>query len=187
MLDCRQKFWSIDMQMKSTSIFGRDLYGKIAASILAFAVLTASSQVAVPVFSVPMTMQTLAVTLTGVLLGARLGSFITALWVIAGFMGLPTLALGNAGLAAMVGPTAGYLYSFPLIAALAAVLAGKGGVIRVFFAMLVANLACLVVGAAWLAFSIGLEKAIIVGVSPFVIGAFLKSVLGAALIKALKR
>lgn len=174
------------MHTKSTLVSGGHIE-KTIASILAFAVLTASSHVAVPVFSVPMTMQTLAVTMTGILLGARLGSFVTALWVAAGFLGFPTLALGNAGVAAMVGPTAGYLYSFPLIAALAAVLAGHGGVVRIFLAMLAANLVCLVVGASWLSVCIGLEKAIVVGVTPFVVGAFLKSVLGAALIKALKK
>ena len=40
-------------------------FEKSLAALIAFAVLTASSHVAVPVGPVPMTMQTLAVTLTG--------------------------------------------------------------------------------------------------------------------------
>lgn len=161
-------------------------YGKALAGCFAFAVLVLSSHVAVPIYSVPMTMQTLAVTLTGVLLGANFGSFVTTLWVVAGFMGLPVFALGNSGLAALFGPTAGYLVSFPLIAYLSAKLASNGGLIRIFVAMLVANIVCLLIGGAWLSCSVGLEKAILFGVLPFILGAVLKSALGSLIITALK-
>lgn len=159
------------------------------AALIAFAVLTASSHVAVPVGPVPMTMQTLAVTLTGVFLGPRLGAATVAFWVAAGFSGLPIFAMGNGGIAALTGPTAGFLYSFPLIAAMAGVLAEKGGVVRTFLAMFAANLACLVLGSAWLVavLSMPVEKAFAVGAAPFVLGAFLKSVLGALLVKASDR
>ncbi|MBQ9239760.1 MAG: biotin transporter BioY [Duodenibacillus sp.] len=155
-----------------------------ASAVLAFAVLTASSHIALPIGPVPMTMQTLAVTLVGVWLGAKAGALVVALWVAAGFSGLPIFAMGNGGLAALMGPTAGFLYSFPLVAAVAAWLAGRGGVIRVFAAMLAANLLCLVIGTAWLALSMDPMRAIAVGTTPFVPGAFLKSCLGALLVKA---
>lgn len=45
------------------------------------------------------------------------------------------------------------------------------------------NLLCLAIGAAWLAVGIGLEQAIEFGVVPFFIGAFLKSALGAAVLR----
>ena len=95
-------------------------FEKSLAALIAFAVLTASSHVAVPVGPVPMTMQTLAVTLTGVFLGPRFGAAVVAFWVAAGFSGLPIFAMGNGGIAALTGPTAGFLYSFPVIAAMAA-------------------------------------------------------------------
>lgn len=163
-----------------------DLLQKSAAAIIAFAVLTASSHIAVPVGPVPMTMQTLAVTLTGVFLGSRLGALVVAFWVAAGFSGLPIFAMGNGGIAAMVGPTAGFLYSFPVIAAMAGWLAQKGGVIRTFVAMFAANITCLVLGSAWLVavLSMPVAKALAVGAAPFVLGAFLKSVLGALIVKA---
>ena len=155
-----------------------------ASAVLAFALLTASSHIALPVGPVPMTMQTLAVTLVGVWLGARAGALVVALWVAAGFSGLPLFAMGNGGLAAMMGPTAGFLYSFPLVAAAAAYLAGKGGLVRVFAAMLAANLLCLVIGSAWLMMSMEPARAIAVGAMPYVPGAFLKSCLGALIVKA---
>ncbi len=166
-----------------------DFLPKSMAALIAFAVLTASSHIAVPVGPVPMTMQTLAVTLTGVFLGPRLGALTVAFWVAAGFSGLPIFAMGNGGLAAMTGPTAGFLYSFPVIAAMAGGLAGRGGVVRTFAAMLAANVACLVFGTAWLVavMHLPVAKAVAVGAAPFVLGALLKSILGALLVKAAGR
>ncbi len=160
-------------------------FEKSLAALIAFAVLTASSHVAVPVGPVPMTMQTL----TGVFLGPRFGAAVVAFWVAAGFSGLPIFAMGNGGIAALTGPTAGFLYSFPVIAAMAGWLAGKGGILRTFSAMLVANLACLVIGSTWLTVVLAMPvaKAFAVGAAPFVLGAFLKSVLGALLVKASER
>ena len=44
---------------------------------------------------------------------------------------------------------------------------------------------CLLLGGAWLAAMVGVQKAIAAGVAPFVLGGVLKSVLGAALLKAI--
>ncbi|MDR0252030.1 MAG: biotin transporter BioY, partial [Brucellaceae bacterium] len=46
------------------------------------------------------------------------------------------------------------------------------------------NVLALVLGAAWLSLTIGVEKAIMVGVAPFLIGALIKSALGASILKA---
>jgi biotin transport system substrate-specific component len=106
-------------------------------------------------------------------------------------MGLPVLAGGSGGLAPFVGPTAGYLVSFPIIAALAGYLANKGWtgshVVKSFLAHLCANILCLVIGGAWLATLIGAEKGLALGVTPFILGAVLKSALAAALLMALAR
>ncbi len=90
--------------------------------------------------------------------------------------------MASAGAHHFVGPTAGYLFAFPLVAALTGWLAERGWngerVILAFLAMLAGNALCLVLGAAWLAVGIGIEQAIIYGVTPFVIGGVLKSALG---------
>jgi biotin transport system substrate-specific component len=51
--------------------------------------------------------------------------------------------------------------------------------------MLLGNAVCLLLGAAWLALLIGPERAIVLGVMPFLVGALLKSALGAATLKLL--
>jgi len=155
-------------------------------------ILTASSYIQVPFYPVPMTMQTLAVTLVGAFLGWRLGAATVVAWLLAAAAGLPVLA-GNhlAGPAAFVSPTAGYLIAFPLAAALTGYLAergwnGKRGGLA-FTAMLLGNALCLVLGGAWLSVLIGPEKAIALGVLPFLAGGLVKSALGAALLKAANR
>ena len=106
-------------------------------------------------------------------------------------LSLPVLAGGSGGLAPFVGPTAGYLAAFPIIAALAGYLANQGWtgshVVRSFLAHFSANLLCLAIGGAWLGYLIGAEKGLALGVTPFILGAVLKSALAAALLMALAR
>lgn len=119
------------------------------------------------------------------------GALTIAAWLLEGALGLPVLAGGAVGLAHFMGPTGGYLFAFQVIGALVGWLAERGWngqrVIFAALAMLLGNIVCLVLGASWLAVSIGVEKAITFGVTSFLIGAALKSVLGAAVLMALAR
>ncbi|WP_246858353.1 biotin transporter BioY [Citricoccus sp. SGAir0253] len=73
-------------------------------------------------FGVPITLQTFAVMLTGLVLGARLGFLSVLLYVVVGLAGLPVFSGFNAGLGVLAGPSAGYLLAFPLAAGLAGAL-----------------------------------------------------------------
>jgi biotin transport system substrate-specific component len=164
---------------------------RLAAMIAGTAILTLSSYIEVPMIPVPMTMQTFAVTLVGALYGWRLGAATIAAWLLEGALGMPVFAGGAGGLPYLAGPTAGYLLSFPLAGALVGQLVEQGwngrAPLLAFTAMLLGNLLCLVMGGAWLALLVGPEKAVMLGVAPFVIGAIVKSALGAATLKALTR
>lgn len=172
-------------------ISGRSLPVQAALLLFGTGVLAIASQISVPMVPVPITMQTFALTMIGVLFGWRLGALTVLAWLGEAMMGLPVLANGGGGLAPFVGPTAGYLVSFPIIAALAGYLAEKGWtgerVIKSFLAHLSANILCLVIGGAWLGYLIGAEKGLALGVTPFILGAVLKSALAAALLLALAR
>ncbi|WEX87834.1 biotin transporter BioY [Sinorhizobium garamanticum] len=152
--------------------------------------LALSSQISVPMVPVPITMQTFAVTMIGVIYGWRLGVVTILAWLAEAIVGLPVLANGAGGIGHFAGPTAGYLVSFPLIGGLAGWLAAQGWtgdrVVLSFLAHFSANILCLVLGAAWLATLIGLEKAVMLGAVPFLIGAVLKSALAAAVLKAIQ-
>lgn len=98
------------------------------AAVLAFTALTAiAARLAVPMpgSPVPVTLQTLAVSLAGALLGPALGAASQALYVALGALGAPVFSAGG-GIGYLMGPTGGYLLAFPLAAAVTGVLAGKG-------------------------------------------------------------
>lgn len=168
----------------------RPLLWQTAAVAFGTVVLALSSYIEVPMLPVPITMQTLAVTLIGALYGWRLGAITVIAWLIEGAMGLPVLAGGGAGAHHFVGPTAGYLFAFPLSAVVTGWLAEKGWngnrPVLAFVSMLLGNLVCLGFGGAWLAVMIGTKEAFMSGVLPFLVGALLKSGLAAALLYAMR-
>lgn len=172
-------------------ISGRSLPVQAALLLFGTGVLALASQISVPMVPVPITMQTFAITMIGVLYGWRLGALTVLAWLGEAMMGLPVLANGGGGLAPFVGPTAGYLVAFPIIAALAGYLAEKGWtgshMVKSFLAHLSANILCLAIGGAWLGYLIGAEKGLALGVTPFILGAVLKSALAAALLMAVAR
>ncbi len=171
---------------------GRPLALKAVAVLLGTLFLAASSWIEVPMFPVPMTMQTFAVTLIGALYGWRLGAVTVLAWLVEGAVGFPVLAGGAAGLAHFAGPTGGYLAAFPLAAALVGFLAergwtAEGKLFKSFVAMLLGNAFILAFGGAWLAAMIGVSDAIQFGVVPFILGAIVKSALATASVEATRR
>lgn len=94
----------------------------IAVFAALIAVLSLAPAVSVGA-GVPITLQTLGVTLAGLTLGPVRGFLAVLLYLVVGFAGLPVFAGGMAGLAVLGQPSAGYLLSFPLAAFVAGLLA----------------------------------------------------------------
>ena len=83
--------------------------------IVVFAALTAiGAQVEIPHQPVPYTLQTFFVLLGAAFLGSRNGSLSQLLYLGIGIAGAPIFSGGSFGLARMIGPSGGYLLSFPL-------------------------------------------------------------------------
>ncbi|RWO02726.1 biotin transporter BioY [Mesorhizobium sp.] len=164
---------------------------QIGAVVLGTVFLALASYIEVPMVPVPVTMQTFAVTLIGAVYGWRLGAATIVAWLVEGAIGLPVLSGGAAGAHHFVGPTAGYLFAFPVVGALTGWLAEHGWNGNrpwlAFVSMLLGNALCLVLGAAWLSIAIGIEQAIVHGVTPFLIGGALKSALAAMTLKLMTR
>jgi biotin transport system substrate-specific component len=149
------------------------------ALVAAFAGLMAlGALVAVPMVPVSMTLQTLAVLLAGAVLGPWRGAASALLYLALGAAGLPILSDGASGPTAFAGPTAGYLFAFPVAAGLAGALfdRAENAVSRIAL-MLGLHLLILAAGAAWLANRIGVQPALDGGFTPFLVGAGVKSVL----------
>lgn len=94
------------------------------SKVALFAALSAAGAfVKIPLWPVPLTLQTFFVLLSGLMLGPRLGSLSQAVYVVLGLAGLPVFTNGG-GLGYLFQPTFGYLVGFVVAAAVAGWVAG---------------------------------------------------------------
>ncbi|MGZ9099928.1 MAG: biotin transporter BioY [Brevundimonas sp.] len=151
------------------------------AAVVGFALLMAiCARLSVPMVPVPMTMQTWAVLLAGVALGPRSGVAAVLLYFALALAGLPVLSDGASGPGPFTGPTAGYLIAFPVAAGLAGLLARSGRLRRMVPAsawLFGLHGLILVLGTGWLSGRMGVAGAVAAGLTPFLFGAAVKSVL----------
>ncbi len=154
------------------------LGGALAVSLSAYLV------VRLPFSPVPITAQTLTVLLTGALLGRRRGALALATYLAEGAMGLPVFAGGMSGLPYLLGPTGGYLFGFVAAAYVTGALAERGWdrhPLTTLAALLAGNLVLYLPGLLWLSRFVG-ERALALGLWPFVPGDLLKMALAMALL-----
>lgn len=84
---------------------------------LCTAVIAIMAQISIPMpAGVPMTMQTFAITLAAIILGAKKGAAAALIYVLLGAAGVPVLAGFAGGYQYLIGPTGGFLLSFPIMA-----------------------------------------------------------------------
>lgn len=159
--------------------------GRIAGVLLGSLFVALCAQVAVPLpwTPVPMTMQPFGVLLVGLLLGPWLGAAAMTAYLLEGAAGLPVFVPGFGGLFPM-GPSAGYLLSYPLVAAVVGLIAGRGrGMVRAIGAAAAGDALILAGGALWLAAltHAAASSVLRVAVLPFVPGDAIKVLLAASL------
>ena len=147
-----------------------------------------SAQVSVPMFPVPMTLQTLAISIIGLSYGSRLAAVTLIAYLAEGAMGLPVFAGGAAGAQHLMGPTAGFLWGFVGMAWLTGWLVERGfdrGFGKLFMAAFVPALLLFVPGVGMLKLITGMDwqAAAMAGMVPFLVGAVVKAVIAAMAIK----
>ena len=82
----------------------------------------------IPLGPVPIVLQNALCILTGALLGGFLGAAPTALFLLAGLIGLPVYAGGSSGIAVWIGPTGGFLPGYLIGALLTGLISGRPSV-----------------------------------------------------------
>jgi biotin transport system substrate-specific component len=168
---------------------------RAGAVVFIAAATAAAAQVSVPLpfTPVPLTLQDTVVLLGGAALGSRLGMAAQLLYLAAGMAGFPVFAASAVlpqGILRLLGPTGGYLLSYPLAAFLAGRLAERGFDRRYLTSVLamVAGLAVIFTfGVTWLALfarpaGFGFDAALRAGLYPFILGDVLKILAGAAIL-----
>jgi biotin transport system substrate-specific component len=147
----------------------------LAASL--FIALLSQAAVRLPFSPVPITGQTFAILLVGAALGSKRGGLAVTAYLAEGLIGLPVFAAGGAGFAHLLGPTGGYLLGFVAMAWVIGWFAEHSRERRVRTAWLVflaAEIVLYALGLPWLAVYIGADKALALGLLPFIPGDLLK-------------
>jgi biotin transport system substrate-specific component len=141
------------------------------------AVTAVAAQIAIPLQPVPFTLQVLAVILCGLLLGTRVGALAQAIYVLVGAVGVPVFSNLTGGLGVILGPTGGYLISYPIAAAVAGLAASavatspRARALLAGFLWGCAGLAVIyALGTTWLAVVSHFTpaQAVATGIAPFV-------------------
>jgi biotin transport system substrate-specific component len=163
-----------------------------AATVLAGSLVIAGlAQISIrlPFTPVPITGQTLGVLLVGASLGTALGAASVLLYLLEGAIGLPFYAEGRHGWEVLgaASATGGYLWGFVLAAAVVGWLSQRGwdrSIRSSIGAMLIGEIVLYAVGIPWLmgALDVPVERALALGLYPFVIGDTLKLLLAAGLL-----
>ncbi|MEL7565195.1 MAG: biotin transporter BioY [Dehalobacterium sp.] len=162
---------------------------KDMAIIAMFTALTAVlSQISIPLpFSpVPITLQTFAVYLTGIILGCRKGTLALLVYALIGLFGLPVFSQGKSGLPVLVGPTGGYIFGFILAVYIVGKIIERSdniSFLRSLWALIFGFLIIYALGVGQLQVVLGLsfKEAFVIGALPYLILELVKIMIGAYL------
>ena len=187
-----------ELTLKSTTLAqtawatDKTLIRSITLSVLGSIALWISAKISIPLWPVPLTMQTLVVLMIGMAFGSRLGVATVFLYLAEGAVGLPVFSgtpEKGIGVAYMMGTTGGYLFGFVLAAGTVGYLAERGwgrNPRTTAAAMLIGNIVIYIPGILWLGSVIGWDKPVFAwGVTPFLTGDALKLVLATVLMPGL--
>ena len=173
---------------------------RVASVLLITALTAAAAQVSIPLpfTPVPFTLQPMVVLLGGAALGARLGMSAQVIYLLAGIAGLPVFAASAVlpqGPLRLLGPTGGFLWSYPVAAFVAGSLAERGFDRRYLTSVAAMTCGLAIVfacGVTWLALfarpaGIGFDAALRTGFYPFVPADIFKVLIAAAIMPSLWR
>lgn len=144
----------------------------------------------IPLSPVPIVLSDFFVMLAGLFLGPSGGLASIGLFIFLGALGLPVFAGGQAGLAALFGPTGGFLFSFPACAFVTGLISGKGkdSLIKDLAALIAGNIVIYLLGVPWLKAVLNLTwgKALAAGLFPFIPGAVIKIIAALGIVRVLR-
>lgn len=156
------------------------------------AVIVIMAQIQMPMPSgVPVTMQTFAILLTGIILGPKKGLIAALIYVLLGAVGVPVFTGFKGGLQSIAGPTGGFILSFPLMAFFAGLAGNNRSHSKILYILYLALAFITNYTLGIIVFCLVTKATVLVGfttcVLPFIAADILKAVLAAALGIALQK
>ncbi|QLB42242.1 MULTISPECIES: biotin transporter BioY [Mannheimia] len=166
------------LEANSTTAFWLKTF--IGATLLAI-----FAQISVPMYPVPITGQTLALTVVGFAMGRKAATAAVLLYLFEGAIGLPVFAGGASGFHHFFGPTGGYLLGYIPTAYFLGYYSDKG-VLNSFwkslFVALIASVITFAFGLAQLSFFVPEGTVLQAGLYPFILGGVIKALLASVLV-----
>ncbi|MFN0011533.1 MAG: biotin transporter BioY [Phycisphaerales bacterium] len=157
---------------------------RVLGVVLCAMLTAACAQISVPMpgSPVPVTLQTFAVILSGLVLGPALGASSMVLYVLAGLVGLPVFAGADGGLRVALGATGGYLLGFVAASAVAGLIVrrarerGRAALHAAILAAVVGNVIVFACGLPWLKVVVASDWAttLSMGLWPYLVGTLVK-------------
>ena len=153
------------------------------------AIIAICAQLAIPLpGGVPLTMQTWAITLAGLLLGAKNGALATLVYVLLGIVGAPVFSNFGGGLGIVLGPSGGFILSFPIMALLAGIGESKRSIAWLIGSLIGGTLVNFLAGMIYFGavMSSSLQVSFAAAVAPFIPSAVIRIILLPVISKGIK-
>ena len=145
----------------------------------------------VPIGPVPVSLTNFVIYVFAIVIGRKLSTLSTILYVLIGFVGLPVFSGFSGGAAKLFGPTGGYIIGFILVAYITGFASDNfiKNKIFMFLLMLLGTILLYILGTLWLSFQADMSfiKALYVGVIPFVFADLIKILVGMVIGTSIKK
>ncbi len=153
--------------------------------------ITLTSQITIPLDPVPITLQTCSIMFIGLCLERKVAIQSVLCYLMLGAMGAPVFADFTGGYEKLIGPTGGYLLGF-FVSVIAmthvrSVFNYRKNVLYDLLNCLMGTVIIFALGLSWLSYFIGFEKAVQVGLMPFILPGLIKAFLLSVLVRYARR
>ena len=142
------------------------------------ALIIIGAYISIPIGPIPGVLSDFFVMITALFLGWKYGLISVLLYLGLGAIGMPVFAGGASGIAALVGPTGGFLFGFLLLVAAIGFMTEKLGSSTVInlISLVVGNVFLYASGIIWFKFTLDVSwgAAIAYTLTPFILGTVIK-------------
>ncbi len=173
--------------MQTLTLDRKTAFQEVGTVLLATFIICLTGYIYIPLWftPVPIALQNSTVLLMAGLLGSRRAVASIFLYLLLGMVGLPVFSEGCSGVQHMIGATGGYLFGYLIASFVVGKLAErKKTVFNAAFALSAGNIIVYFFGAGYLSTFVGLKSAIFMGIAPFLMGDFFKTLLSIKLIQS---
>jgi biotin transport system substrate-specific component len=120
-------------------------------------IMAATSGFSLSIGQTSITFQTFFVFLSGITLGSKRAALSMVLYILLGIIGLPVFSAFQSGYSVLLGPSGGFLLSFPIAAFITGIYNSENNNSMIILKFLLASLAIYLLGGGWLMFVLDLN------------------------------